>query len=89
LPLGKIATVYCTFHGSATAVNTHVARLYTDETKKILTQKIEKLPNAIPAQRFLRLYQGINGEDKGMRVLLLHWLEIGEGIRNANADSVL
>jgi hypothetical protein len=83
LPSGKPVTIYCTFHGSATAVNTHVARCYTGETKEILSRRIEKLPNSEPAKHFLRTFQEFNGEGRGMRVLLLHWLEIGEAIRLA------
>jgi hypothetical protein len=91
LPSGKKVTVYCTYHSSATCVNTHVARLYSGETDGLLTGRIEQLPDALPAQRFLQQYKGLNGqelngEDKGMRVLLLHWLKIGEGIRRANAE---
>lgn len=81
---GQKVSVFCTFHGSATAVNTHVARLYSEDTKKSILQRIENLPNPIPAQQFLRQYPGVNGEEKGMRVLLLHWLDIGTAIRQAN-----
>lgn len=86
LSSGIKSTIYCTYHASATAVNTHVARMFTEETNTLLTQKIEQLPNSIPAQHFMRQFQGIRGEDKGMKVLLLHWLEIGEGIRRANNE---
>jgi hypothetical protein len=86
LTSGTEVTVYCTFHGSARGVKFLAANLYSDNTKKLLNEKIEQLPVALPAQRFLRQYQGVSDEDKGMRVLLLHWLEIGEGIRRENAD---
>ena len=85
LPSGKKATVYCTYHSAARSVNTHVARLYSENTKKLLAQRIEQLPDASSAQYFLRQHQGFTGEDMGMKVLLLHWLEIGEGIRSASA----
>ncbi|MEN6353422.1 MAG: uracil-DNA glycosylase family protein [Bacteroidales bacterium] len=86
LPTGSMATVFCTFHGSATAVNTHVARLYSEETQKAIMDRINQLPDPMPAQRFLRQYQGSNSEDKGMKVLLLHWLDIGYAIRQANMN---
>lgn len=77
-------TIFCTYHGSATAVNTHVARLYSEETEILINQRIENLPEKMPAKRFLQQTIRLNGEDKGMRVLLLHWLDIGEAIRRAN-----
>mgnify|MGYP000844172789 FL=1 len=86
LQTGSMATVFCTYHGSATAVNTHVARLYSEETQKAILDRIDQLPDPMPAHRFLRQYQGNNGEDKGMKVLLLHWLEIGYAIRQANEN---
>jgi len=84
LPSGKNVTIYCTFHGSARAVNTQASKVYTEETKKLLSHKIELLHDPLVAQRFLRQYPGITPHEKGMRVLLLHWLDIGEDIRSAN-----
>lgn len=86
LPSGKKATVYCTYHGSSTVVNTHVADLYSDDTKNTLNKRIGQLPDASSAQNFLRKYPDSNEQGRGMRVLLLHWLEIGESIRRANAE---
>jgi hypothetical protein len=85
LSSGKRAIVFCTYHGSATAVNTHIARKYSESTEDYLNNKIKRLPNPKPAQNFMKRTSGLNGEQKGMRVLLLHWLEIGEAIRQANA----
>jgi len=87
LPSGQSSRVFCTFHGSATAVNTHVARLYSKETISEIQKRIEQLPDARPAQQFLRQFPGYNAQDKGMRVLLLHWLDIGHEIRLANESS--
>ncbi len=85
LDSGREITIYCTFHGSSRSVKFYAADFYTDATKELLSQKIELLPEPSIAQRFLRLYPGITPEEKGLRVLLLHWLEIGEAIRHANA----
>jgi hypothetical protein len=86
LPSGKKATVYCTYHAAARSVNTHVADLYSDNTRMLLAQRIEKLPDTSSTLYFLRQHQGFTGEDKGMKVLLLHWLEIGDGIRLASTS---
>jgi len=91
LQSGKKALVFCTFHGSATNVNTNVAPLYSENTGNLLTRRIGKLSDASSTQHFLEQYnrvnaEGGNAEDKGMRVLLLHWLEIGEGIRHVYTD---
>lgn len=86
LPSGIKSTVFCTYHGSATAVNTHIARQYSMDTEKLLTAKFEILPDPLPAHRFLSRHNRLNGEDMGMRVLLLHWLDIGVSIRKANQD---
>ncbi len=84
LPSGGESIIFCTFHASATSVNTHVARLFSEETMILLDETINRLPHPYPAQQFLKRYQGFSGEDKGMKVLLLHWLNIGEAIRKAN-----
>lgn len=86
LPSGKKTTVFCTFHGSARAVNTHAAKAFTSETKDLIIRKIEALSSPLPAQRYIRLYPGVMPKEKGMLVLLLHWLHIGEAIRTANGD---
>ena len=58
----------------------------TKKAQKAILDRIDQLPDPMPAHRFLRQYQGNNGEDKGMKVLLLHWLEIGYAIRQANEN---
>lgn len=84
LPNQNSSTIFCTFHGSATAVNTHVAHLYSTDTSRAILDRVEQLPNPFPARNFLRQHQGDNENDKGMKVLLLHWLDIGRAIRQAN-----
>lgn len=86
LPSGKEVTIYCTYHSSATAVNTHIAKRYSKDIDELLSHRIKQLPDTIAASHFLRQYPKETAEGKGMRVLLLHWLEIGEGIRRAVAE---
>jgi len=77
--------VYCTYHTSATGVNCEVSKLYSNSTDKLLAQRRAALSDADAFDRFLGQYRPESAEGRGMRVLLLHWLDIGEGIRRAHA----
>lgn len=83
LTSGKKATVFCTYISALRVVNTHIARLYSEDTEKLILQKVKSLPDIKPAQKFLQKYPKDAAEGKGMRILFLHWLEIGHAIRTA------
>lgn len=89
--------IYCTYHTGITAVNCIVAKLYDDTTKSELLQRAKLLPNPIAFNAFLNQWYpptmnaertDMNAESKGMRVLLLHWLDIGEAIRQAHREAL-
>ncbi len=82
-------TVFCTYHTSGSSVNRRVQELYDPSTEAVLTTKLKDLEDDRAAKEFLGRYNpqerpGMK-EGRGMRVLLLHWLEIGKAIREANA----
>jgi hypothetical protein len=81
-------TVFVTYHTSAEAVNRTVARFYDDDVELLLEERLAELPTASEARRFLRLYPNATTPGRGMRVLLLHWLEIGKSIRAAHGATV-
>lgn len=83
---GKETAVYCTYHTSAQVVSTHIRRLHSEDTEVLLSKKLESLNNPPAIQWFLDHYPKTNNEGRGMRVLLLHWLDIGEGIRQAHNE---
>jgi len=92
LPSGESISVFCTFHTSITPINTHIAKLYSPEIQMKLDERLEdymRYPNVIS---FLNKYPpNIPGmpEGKGMRVLLLHWLDIGKSIRDEYKTSLI
>lgn len=79
--------VFCTYHTSKRAVNFTVEKLYSPLTERLLDQKRSKLMNPAAMDAFLTRYRGNDREGKGMRVLLLHWLDIGEAIREAHRQA--
>lgn len=92
LPAGAQAQVFCTYHTSARAVNCNVARLYSDATERELAKRIAVLEDPHAARAFLRRYDTSrtgSAEAKGMRVLLLHWLDIGAAIRLAHRQATV
>jgi len=86
---GQPVTVFCTYHTSGRAVNGRVQELYGPSTEAMLCTKLKDLEDDSAAREFLDRYRPNEGspgkEGRGMRVLLLHWLEIGKAIREANA----
>ena len=84
-PVGEIMAdgtrVFCTYHTSIQPVNTHIARLYSQKTEEHIRKEMNKLPNTEAAENFFRYYPKEMANGRGMRVLLLHWLEIGKVIR--------
>ncbi len=83
LPSGQPVTIYCSFHSATRAVNTHAAWKYIESVETQLKRWIEQLPDHSSAKWFLSKYPKEISEGRGMRVLFLHWLKIGEGIRQA------
>jgi len=84
LPNGDVVTVFVTYHASARSVNQTVAALYADDVENLLEQRLTLLPTAGEARRFLRHHSAATTPGRGMRVLLLHWLDIGAAIRAAH-----
>ena len=84
LPSGQPVVSFCTYHMSARAVNMSVARRYSDKTEAILADRRASVPSTAAIDAFCQQYQPSTAEGRGMRVLLLHWLEIGEAIRRAH-----
>jgi len=78
---GSEVMIYCTYHTSAGVVNRTVARWYTCDTEELIAEKLRRLPDRSVADRFLNRHQPRSASGRGMRVLLLHWLDIGETIR--------
>jgi hypothetical protein len=83
LPSGVEAKIYCTYHTSAQVVNPHVRRNYSEDTEHLLSKWLKELNNPLSIQWFLDYYLNTTNKGRGMRVLLLHWLDIGVSIRNA------
>jgi uracil-DNA glycosylase family 4 len=83
LSSGETVLVFCTYHTAITPINTHIARLYSAEIQLKLDEKLKKYARYPKVISFLNNYPSHDPEGKGMRVLLLHWLEIGEAIRDA------
>ena len=80
---GEAATIFVTYHASARSVNQTVAKLYSAEVEALLDARLLELPAAGEARRFLHRYDRNSTSGRGMRVLLLHWLEIGMAVRSA------
>ena len=94
LPDHSVVQIFCTYHTSATAVNCSIAPLYRsnrDSIENLIAQGRDASPNPRAVDQFLTRFHDVgdankkgNAEHRGMRVLLLHWLEIGEAIRQAH-----
>jgi hypothetical protein len=87
LPSGESTTVFCTYHTAITPVNTHIARLYSNDIQSQLDERLKEIITYPKVISFLKKYPS-NDPNKpggrGMRVLLLHWLDIGKAIRFAS-----
>jgi len=81
---GEPATVFVTYHASARSVNQTVSALYGDDVEVILDRRLAALPTAGEARRFLRRYDRASTTGRGMRLLLLHWFDIGTAVRHAH-----
>lgn len=79
---GSDARVYCTYHTSKRAVNLSVAKLYSEATDAMLEKKLSAMSATGAVDAFLSRYNLTDPEGRGMRVLLLHWLDIGAAIRS-------
>lgn len=82
-PIGG-ATVFVTYHTSAGVVNRTVSGLYSAATETYLKDAILRLQSSQVAEEFLDRNSASNSTGRGLRVLLLHWLQIGEAIRRAH-----
>ncbi len=75
-------------HTSAQAVytrpNSSAARLYPAGYEKLLDMKLKGIAKTASLEAFLEKYGEDSTRGRGMRVLLLHWLEIGRAIRLAH-----
>lgn len=83
---GSRTVIYCTYHTAGKVINQTVSKLYSDTVGTLLAERFKTLSNPLAAQAFLNKYNETSTTGKGMRVLLLHWLEIGEGIQRAWAE---
>lgn len=81
---GNEINLFCTFHTAITPINTHIAHLYTAKLQSILDERLENIRRYTNVSSFLNKYSLNDSTGKGMRVLLLHWIDIGTAIREAN-----
>ncbi len=82
--LGFETSVYCTYHMSQGAVNRAASRLHSDHTEELLSQQLEQIENRAVVHEFLKANPLGSTSGKGMRVFLVHWLDIGDAIRRAH-----
>lgn len=79
---GRMIHVFCTYHTAARSVNTTAARLNTGETDRLIRRKAEAAGRVNAVEAFLAPFAGRQDSvSRGLRVLLLHWLDIGAAIR--------
>lgn len=84
LSSGESVIIFCTFHTAITPINTHIAKLYSPRIQSNLDERLDKYKSYPKVASFLNNYSSDNATGKGMRVLLLHWVDIGRAIRDAN-----
>lgn len=78
---------YCTYHTAERAVNRGAAQCYDIRlTEERLEQKLGDLGEPAATRDFLDRHSRSSARGRGMRLLLLHWLDIGEAIRTAHAE---
>lgn len=82
---GSPTLVFVTYHTSARSVNQTVARLWNADIDRLLARKLAERPGAGEARRFLLRHPDSTTPGRGMRVLLVHWIEIGDAIRAAHS----
>jgi hypothetical protein len=86
---GHQTKIFCTYHTSAGAVNRSVSARYSAKTQKLLDATLEAHPIRTSLSDFFDRFPADSGTGRGMRVLLLHWLEIGEAIRRAHSEGAM
>lgn len=74
---GINASIFCTYHTSDRNVNQAVSQRYSSDTEMTLDRRLNQLEDQTAARAFLEA----NSRRYGMKVLLLHWLDIGDAIR--------
>lgn len=80
---GRSVEVFCTYHTAARSVNTTAARLYTSNTDTLIRRKAKAAGRADSVHAFPASHTGRqDAVSQGLRVLLLHWLDIGAAIRD-------
>lgn len=84
LPSGHRVTSFVSYHTSARSVNQTVANLYTPAAEDRLARKLGKLLSPGAAAEFLEESDPCTTTGRGLRMLLLHWLDIGEAVRAAH-----
>lgn len=78
---GLETSVFCTYHAGPLGVS-HAAGRHSSRTEEMLDRRVAELEDQAAARAFLDTRKG-----RGMRLLLLHWLDIGEAIRSAYQSS--
>lgn len=72
--------LYCTYHTARSSVNRNAAKRYGSDTKALIRRKLLGPGDWRAAEAVLERYS----KNAGMLVLLLHWLDIGAGVRQAH-----
>ena len=83
LSSGACVEIFCTYHTSWRVVGTHAKRLYSGETESIIAAHRAGIPDPSALDAFLKRFSLHDKYGPGMRVLLTHWIGIGEAIRRA------
>jgi len=84
LPSGVSVEIFCTYHTSWRVVGTHARRLHSAETESIIAAHRAGTADPSAVDTFLKRYPLHDKYGPGMRVLLTHWIGIGEAIRRAH-----
>ncbi len=84
---GAATKIFCTYHTAAGVVNRTVFQRYTDQTESQIDQLAKAGSSLESIQKFKAKYANVKeNRRRSMMVLLLHWLAIGEAIREANGS---
>ena len=59
-------------------------RLYLSRTEKLRRKRLEKLEDQAAVQAFLETNPKLSTSRRGMPMLLLYWLAIGDTLRSAH-----
>lgn len=84
--LGFETSAFCTYHTGWRAVNRAASRLHSPGTEELLDRRLDSLEAPAATRAFLDAHPEDSASRRGMRVLLLHWLDIGEAIRSAHRE---